>query len=57
MKKAMFAGAITGIGLFMAAVAGAQKPELSWPVCGIIAGVALAAVGISTLYRSLGDNS
>ena len=53
MKKAIIAGSITGLGMFLSAAAGARKPELSWTECALIAGISLTVAGMICLHDSL----
>ena len=53
MKKAILAGSITGLGMFLSCLAGARKPELTWTECALIAGVTLTVAGLISLHDSL----
>lgn len=53
MKKSMIAGGITGAGLCMCAIAGAQKPILSTLDCVLICGVALISLGVAMIKRQM----
>lgn len=53
MKKAILAGSITGLGAFLAIIAGAQKPGLSWTECALIAGITLVVSGMTALFHEL----
>lgn len=53
MKKAILAGSITGLGMFLSILAGTRKPELSWTECALIAGISLMVAGLICLHDSL----